>query len=345
MSNVQPVAGGRGRAGVLLLNLGTPSAPTAAAVRRYLAEFLWDPRVVEIPRPIWWLILNLVVLNVRPRRVAHAYRSIWTDEGSPLLAIARRQAAAVARKFGGADDALAVALGMRYGEPSTRAALEQLRSKDVRRLLVLPLYPQYSGATTGSAFDAVADTLKRWRWVPELRFVSDYHEDTGYVAALAASIREHRSAVHERRLLLFSFHGIPKRYSRRGDPYAEQCLSTARLVAAELGLGEGDWKVSFQSRFGREEWLRPYTDETLAQLPRQGLRSVDVVCPGFSADCLETLEEINVENRGRFIEAGGEAFHYIPCLNDDERHIAALGRIVAGQLAGWPEAALARAVQ
>lgn len=330
-----PTADTDGCVGVLLVNLGTPQAPTPAAVRRYLKEFLWDPRVVEIPRPLWWLILNLVVLNVRPRRVAEAYRSIWTDAGSPLMAITMRQVEGLAKMLAGGAQPVRVAGAMRYGEPSVASGLESLWADGARRMLILPLYPQYSGATTGSVFDALADSLKSWRWVPELRFVSDYHDHAAYITALAGKIRAARRGRGREHPLMFSFHGIPKRYQRRGDPYADQCLHTARRVAAELALAEEEWMVCFQSRFGREEWLQPYTDETLKALPAQGVRSVDVVCPGFAADCLETLEEMNIENRELFLEAGGEGFNYIPCLNDDAGHLEALGQIVAENVAGW----------
>ncbi len=335
MSLDPPAADRGGCPGVLLVNLGTPQAPTPAAVRRYLREFLWDPRVVEFPRPLWWLILNLVILNVRPRRVAEAYRSIWTDAGSPLMAITMRQVEGLAKVLAGGAQPVRVAGAMRYGEPSVASGLERLRADGARRMLILPLYPQYSGATTGSVFDALADSLKSWRWVPELRFVSDYHDHDAYIGALAEKIRASRTGRGREHPLMFSFHGIPKRYQRRGDPYADQCLHTARLVAAELALAEEEWMVCFQSRFGREEWLQPYTDETLKALPARGVRSVDVVCPGFAADCLETLEEMNMENRELFREAGGVGFNYIPCLNDDAGHLEALGRIVAENVAGW----------
>lgn len=325
------------RAGVLLTNLGTPDAPARREVRRYLKEFLWDPRVVELPRFPWWLILNLVILNVRPRRSAEAYGKIWTAEGSPLLVNTRRLAE---RVTGRSDERFArrpvVEVAMRYGQPSIASALRELHGQGVQRLLVVPLYPQYSGSTTGSTFDAVSEVLKGWRWVPELRFVNGYHDDKLYIDALAERVR--RAWAEQRsELLLMSFHGVPRRYLLEGDPYHCQCHATARLLAARLGLADDQWQVVFQSRFGREEWLRPYCDETLKSLPGRGVRSVDVVCPGFSVDCLETLEEIAMQNRGLFLGAGGESFQYIPCLNDEPAHVDLVLRLIERHTRGWPE--------
>ena len=324
--------------GVLVTNLGTPDAPEPGALRRYLKQFLWDPRVVEVPRPIWWMVLNGIILNVRPRRSARAYASVWTDEGSPLLVISKKQRDALQQALRErVSGPVEVALGMRYGSPSIEAGLEELRAAGATRILVLPLYPQYAGATTGSTFDAVADVLKEWRWVPELRFVNHYHDDPAYIEALAESVRGHWAQAPRGDLLVFSFHGIPKRYFLDGDPYFCHCQKTARLVAERLGIGEGEYRVTFQSRVGREEWLQPYTDETMKALPRAGVKRVDVICPGFSADCLETIEEIGEENRHYFMEAGGEQYHYIPALNDDTAHIEALAGLVQRQAAGWPE--------
>ena len=324
--------------GVLAANLGTPDAPTTAAVRRYLAEFLWDPRIIELPRPLWWLILHGVILRIRPRRSAEAYSQVWTDEGSPLLVWSQKQAAGLQKELSAAlPGPVHVALGMRYGQPSIESALDSLRAANVRRLLVLPLYPQYSATTTASTFDAVAAALSRWRWLPDLRMISDYHAEPGYIDALAASIREHWGAHGRSQHLVMSFHGLPHRYLEAGDPYHCYCHHTARLVAGTLGLGDDDWSVSFQSRVGREEWLRPYTDEHLKSLAANGLRQVDVVCPGFSADCLETLEEIAVENAGYFTGAGGERLSYIPALNARADHVSFLTQLVLKNLRGWPE--------
>jgi len=324
--------------GVLLVNLGTPAAPTVPAVRRYLAEFLWDPRVVELPRPIWWLILHGIILRVRPPRTAVAYQAVWTPEGSPLMVISKRQAAAMQRALTARFAApVTVVLGMRYGHPSIPEALAQLRAAHARRILVLPLYPQYSATTTASTFDAVTAELRTWRWLPEMRFVNHYHDDPGYIAALAASIRHHWAEHGEPDRLLFSFHGIPKDYFLNGDPYYCHCQKTARLVVDALALPKERWLLSFQSRFGLQEWLKPYTDETLKEWATTGVGSVHVISPGFAADCLETIEEISVENRDYFLEAGGKSYGYIPCLNDGPEHIAGLADLVIHHCAGWPE--------
>jgi ferrochelatase len=322
--------------GVLLANLGTPDAPTAPALRRYLAEFLWDPRVVEIPRWKWWLILNGIVLNTRPAKSAALYRRVWTDEGSPLLAITRRQAAAIETALRSEiGEAVHVAVAMRYGNPSVESGLDELRERGCRKILVLPAYPQYSAVTTGSTFDAVADVLKRWRWIPALRFVAHYHDHPRYVRALANSVRRTWETDGRPDKLILSFHGMPLRYLHAGDPYHCECHKTARLVTEELGLGADEWLVSFQSLFGKEEWLQPYTDETLARLASTGTRSVDVICPGFSADCLETIDEIGRENRHVFLEAGGERYRFIPCLNDEPDHVDALADVARRELSGW----------
>ncbi|HWQ93945.1 MAG TPA: ferrochelatase [Gammaproteobacteria bacterium] len=324
--------------GVLLTNLGTPDAPTPAALRRYLAEFLWDPRVVEAPRWLWWLALHGVILRIRPARSAHAYQKIWTAQGSPLLANSRSQAEAVKQALQARfDGRVVVALGMRYGTPSIREALEQLRAAQVRRILVFPLYPQYSASTTASTFDAVSQVLKTWRWLPELRMINHYHDDTGYISAVANSIREAWRNRPPAERLMFSFHGLPKRYLLQGDPYHCECHKTARLIAEQLNLPEDRWQVAFQSRFGREEWLKPYADHTLQEWAKAGVKSADVVCPGFSADCLETLEEVAMQNRDIFLNAGGESYHYIPALNDHPEHIKALVHLIELHTQGWPE--------
>ncbi len=332
--------------GVLLVNLGTPEAATTPGVRRYLKQFLSDPRVVEFPRIVWWFVLNLIILNVRPKRSAEAYNKVWTDAGSPIMVISQRQAAALAtelaRRF---QRPVCVDLGMTYGQPAVSAALERLNDRGARRILILPLYPQYSGTTTGSVFDSVADTLKTWRWVPELRFISGYHDHPRYIAALADKVRTHWSQSQRGERLLFSFHGIPQRYWQQGDPYHCQCQKTARLVAEALELDAEQWSVAFQSRFGREPWLQPYCDEVLKALPAEGVKNVDVICPGFAADCLETLEEIDQQNRQLFLQSGGERFQYIPCLNDDLSHIDMIADLVEANVSGWPECFVAPAEQ
>lgn len=324
-------------AGVLLVNLGTPDAPTPAAVRRYLAEFLWDSRVVEIPRLLWGLILHGVILRVRPAQSARKYQTIWTAEGSPLLAISRRQATAVAARLAERySGPVRVALGMRYGHPSIASALAELRAAGIRRLLVLPLYPQYAAATVASTFDAVAAELRGWRWLPELRLITHYHDDPEYLDALATNIRAARAEQAGERLL-FSFHGLPRHTLAAGDPYYCQCRKTARLLAERLGLRADEWALSFQSRFGRAEWLQPYTSVLLADWAKAGVKSVDVACPGFAADCLETLEEIAHENRRIFLNAGGERYRYLPALNDAPDHIRLLVNLIGRHAAGWPE--------
>ena len=327
--------GSASRIGVLVANLGTPDGPDASSVRRFLAEFLWDPRVVEAPRLIWWLALHGVILRIRPSKSAHAYQQIWTPEGSPLLvhssALTQRIKEALQPRWNAA-----VALGMSYGSPSIPQALEELRRQGAQRIVVLPLYPQYSGTTTASVFDRVTNQLQRWRWVPELRFINSYHDDAGYIDALAASIDQHWRT-HEKNHLLFSFHGIPKSYVDAGDPYYGESMKTARLVAERLSLGEKDWSVSFQSQVGRQEWLRPYTDERLLEFARSGPKRVTLVCPGFATDCLETLEEIALRNRQLFLEAGGEAYDYVPALNSSDAHVTTPTRVIERHMQGWDD--------
>ena len=327
------------RTGILITNLGTPDAPTPAAVRRYLGEFLWDPRVVEVPRPLWWLILHGVILRFRPARSAHAYGRVWTEQGSPLLVIARRQVAAIEAALRETElkDCM-VRLAMRYGTPSIPAALREMMAANVQRLLVFPLYPQYAAATTASTLDAVSDDLARWRYVPELRFINHYHDDEQYIRALADSVRAHQQQHGRPDRLVMSFHGIPKHYFLAGDPYFCQCQKTGRLLAEALGLADGSWTVSFQSRFGRREWLKPYTDHLLRDLGRGDTGHVQIICPGFSADCLETLEEIEILNKEIYLTAGGKLFSYIPALNDQPAHIDALVNIISRHCGGWDNA-------
>jgi protoporphyrin/coproporphyrin ferrochelatase len=328
---------GAERIGVLLVNLGTPDSPQVADVRRYLAEFLADPRVVEMARLPWWLILHGVILRTRPRRSAAAYAKVWGEQGSPLLAIGRRQAIAMqealAATLGGQ---VQVELAMRYGNPSLADALERLRQGGAGRVVVLPLYPQYAAATTASTFDGVSRVLRGWRWLPELHFITRYHDHPAYLDALAQSVRDHWAAHGEPERLLLSFHGIPKAYADGGDPYPQQCEATAQALMGRLGLPPERWLLSYQSRLGRAEWLRPYTDQTLEAWGKAGVGRVDVVCPGFAADCLETLEEIAQENRHLFQQAGGGEYHYIPALNDRPDHIAALAGLVLGRIGALP---------
>ena len=322
--------------GILVANLGTPDAPTASALRRYLRPFLSDPRVIELPRWRWLPILELFVLTTRPRKSALLYREVWTEGGSPLLHYTRVIADALETRLrAGLGEHVHTAVGMRYGDPSVAGALRHLAEKGCRRILVFPLYPHYSGTSGGSVFDAVFEELRRWRWVPELRTVSSYHDEPGYVAALAASIRERWDADGVPERLLLSFHGIPLRYFRAGDPYYCQCQKTGRLLRQALGWPEERTLVTFQSLFGREEWLQPYTAQTVRRLGAQGLERLDVACPGFAVDCLETLEEIDGQNRRFFVEAGGGELRYLPCLNDREDHLELLAGLARRHLAGW----------
>lgn len=315
--------------GILLVNLGTPEAPTTKAVRRYLREFLSDPRVVELPRCIWLPMLHGVILMRRPRQSARAYQRIWSADGSPLMVYSRRLAAGLERLLSDRYGArLQVVLAMRYGQPSIAQGLAALDAAQVRSIVVLPLYPQYSGATSGSIFDTVMRYYLGRRVVPQITYIHDYHDDPLYIEALAGCVerfwREHGRAG----VLLLSFHGVPAATRRKGDPYADQCHETARLLAQRLGLADDLWQIAFQSRFGRAEWLRPYCAELLAELPTRGHTTVDVLCPGFAADCLETLGEIAIENREIFLRAGGAEYRYIPCLNAQPAHVIALAGIL-----------------
>ncbi len=324
------------RTAVLLCNLGTPDAPDAPSVRRYLAQFLSDPRVVEIPRLVWLPILHGVILQVRPAKSAQKYKGIWLPEGSPLLVWTQRQAEQLGTALAARGHDVTVRCAMRYGNPGIASQLDALKAEGVSRILVLPAYPQYSGTTTASVCDAVYDWAARTRTIPELRFVQRYHDDAGYIAALAARIRAGWDEHGQPEQLVMSFHGVPERTLHLGDPYHCECHKTARLLAQALGLGADRYRVTFQSRFGKAKWLEPYTEPTLVALAQSGTRRVDVVCPGFTADCLETLEEINMEARDAFLQAGGKEFRYIPCLNDSPAWVDALCSIAADHLAGWP---------
>lgn len=317
------------KTGVLITNLGTPDAPTAPALRRYLAEFLSDPRVIEIPKLVWQGILHGIILRVRPKKSAEKYKTVWTEKGSPLLTISKQQAAAIQQQLG---SSVCVKLGMRYGNPSIASALREFQTLGIRNIIVLPLYPQYASPTTGSTFDAIANELKTWRWVPELHFINNYCDNPLYIDALANSIREHITAHGKPQKIVFSYHGMPKRNLDLGDPYFCFCQKTTRLIQEKLGLEKDDFITTFQSRFGYAEWLKPYTDETLQQLAKDGTHHVAIISPAFSADCLETLEELAVENRDIFMAAGGKTYHYIPALNDREDHILGLTAIIRDYL-------------
>ncbi|WP_353365368.1 ferrochelatase [Acidovorax sp. FG27] len=332
-----PASSGGPRTAILLCNLGTPDEPTAPALRRYLAQFLGDPRVVEIPRVAWLPILHGIILRIRPAKSAAKYASIWMPEGSPLAVWTARQAVMLRGWLGEAGLRVGVRHAMRYGNPSIASQLEALRDEGVDRVLVLPLYPQYSATTTASVVDDVTAWARRQRRFPELRFVNSYHDHPAYIDALAQSVRAHwaREGGPAEQLVM-SFHGIPERNVRLGDPYQAECLATARLLTQALGLAPHQFRVTFQSRFGKAKWLEPYTEPTLVAMAEAGTRSVDVMCPGFTGDCLETLEEINMEAREAFLHAGGQAFRYIPCMNDSGPWITALSQIAQQHLGGWP---------
>lgn len=325
--------------GVLLVNLGTPDAATPAAVRRYLKQFLSDPRVIELPRLIWLPILHGYILRTRPAKSAAAYSKIWADQGSPLLLHTMDIATAVQEQLSmRLSGAVNVEVGMSYGNPSIPVALQKMYDQCVRRIIVLPLYPQYSGTTTASVFDAVTREISRRRWVPELRFINHYHDAAGYISALAASIRDFWDLRGRGERLLMSFHGVPTRTLTSGDPYHCQCQKSARLLAEALELSDDEWHLSFQSRVGREKWLQPYTDQTLQQWGRDKVGNIDVVCPGFAVDCLETLEEIEITNAALFSSSGGGELRYIAALNARDDHVAFLSRSIERHIGGWPEA-------
>jgi ferrochelatase len=322
--------------GILLCNLGSPTAPKPSAVRAFLRRFLADPWVIDAPRLRWFAIRNLIVLPLRPRRLSRLYSGIWTADGSPLDITTRRQAHALQDLLEERLEAsIAVVVGMRYGRPSLPEGLHTLSQAGCERMLIMPLYPQYSGATTGSTLAVIADEFERWRDPPELRNVFSYHLHNGYIESLAASVRELWQTEGRAQRLLISFHGLPESYAERGDPYPLQCRATAGALASSLGLEGGQWSIAYQSRFGRELWLQPYLDEVLTEWGREGLDSVDVLCPGFAADCLETLEEVAVAGRRSFESAGGGRFRYIEALNDRPDHIGALAEIATENMRGW----------
>jgi protoporphyrin/coproporphyrin ferrochelatase len=327
---------GAERIGVLLVNTGTPDSLMVRDVRRYLAAFLSDPRVIELPRALWWPVLHGLILRTRPRRSARKYRRIWTAEGSPLLSISQRLRTELSGTL--AQRVLApfsLELAMLYSQPSVTAALGRLRESGAQRILVLPLFPQYCGASTGAVYDQVTAELRRWRWLPELRFVAEYHDHPGYIEALRATVEQHWQAHGRQSHVLMSFHGIPERYFHQGDPYFCKCQKTARLLADELMLREDEWSVSFQSRLGPTKWLQPYTIEIMQQLPKRGIDQLTVICPGFAIDCLETLEEIEMENQQVFLRSGGRQFNYVPALNARPEHARFLADLIAQHCQGW----------
>ena len=324
------------KTGVLLINLGTPEAPTKQALRVYLKEFLSDPRVVEIPRPIWWLILNAIILNTRPKKSAEKYAQIWTSEGSPLKVHTQRQTKLLEGYLRERiQSPYMVEYAMRYGKPSIADTLMRMKTQGCERILVVPLYPQYAASSTATAFDAVFKTLAQMRNMPAVRMVKHYHDHPKYIAALAQSVREYWMLKGRPDKLIISFHGVPRYTLDKGDPYHCECQKTGRLLTQALGLNESQYQITFQSRFGRAKWLQPYTAPTLEQLGKQGIKRVDVICPGFVSDCLETLEEIAMEGKASFLNAGGAEFHYIPSLNERSDWITALADIALENLTGW----------
>jgi protoporphyrin/coproporphyrin ferrochelatase len=324
------------RIGILLVNLGTPDSPSYFAVQRYLREFLGDRRVIETSRLIWSPILYGVVLPFRPLRTARNYQKIWMADGSPLAVYSKRLAIKVGAQLQSTlGDRVRIALGMTYGNPSIASAIQSLAEQNTRRLLVLPLFPQYCSSTTGSVFDRTSGALRRWRWLPEMRFVNDYYANPGYIDALSRRIEEHWTQAGERSHLLFSYHGIPADYVKHGDPYQTQAEATTRLVVSRLGLAAEEWSHCYQSRFGRVAWLQPYTDATIEALARRGMRRLTVVSPSFAVDCLETLEEVAIDYRDKFLQLGGERLTLVPALNDDDRHAEVLASLVRTQLQGW----------
>ena len=327
------------RTAVLWCNLGTPDAPEAGPLRRYLAEFLSDHRVIEIPKPIWWLILHGIILRTRPAKSAAKYASIWTKEGSPLRVWTSTQAKLIQGWLGERGHHVTVRYAMRYGQPSIANQLDALKAEGVQRILILPAYPQYSGTSSASVMDAVFAWGQTVRALPELRFVNRYHDDAGYIDAVAKQVEKHwltQGKLAQGDKLLMSFHGVPERTLHLGDPYHCECQKTARLLAERLGLKPEQWQISFQSRLGRAKWLEPYTEPSLIALGKSGIQRVDVVCPGFTSDCLETLEEIAMEGKHAFLSAGGKDFRYIPCVNDSPAFITALSELAQRHLAGWP---------
>lgn len=317
---------------IVLVNLGTPDEPTPAAIKRYLAEFLSDPRIIEAPKWYWYPILYGIILNTRPRKVAKAYAEVWTENGSPLLDYSLKLASKLDKKY---PNQITVTTAMRYGNPSMESVLNQLKKKNLKKLLVIPLFPQYSASTTASVIDKLSAIFGQWRVIPDFRVVTDYHANPYYTDAIASQLSEHWSTAGKPDKLMFSFHGLPQQYIDAGDVYQQQCLRTAEKIVEKFDLDENEWITCFQSRFGPKQWIQPYTDITLQKLASQGTKSVDIICPGFAVDCLETIEEINMQNRELFLNAGGSRFNYIPALNDSDAHITLLQQLISENAADW----------
>ena len=323
--------------GILITNLGTPDKPQRKELKIYLKEFLSDPRVIEVPKLIWQIILRAIILNLRPQKVAKLYKSIWQKEGGPLLTMLLKQKKGIEKILKKKKKNIKIEIGMRYGNPNIKLGLEKLRKHSCRKILILPLYPQYCAATTGSTFDKVTEILRKWRWIPEVRFINNYFEEPLYIDCLIESIKESRRKFGKPQKLIFSYHGIPKKYLLKGDPYYCFCQKTTRLVIEKMKLKKNDYLTTFQSRFGPDEWLQPYTDKTLEELPKKGIKKIQIISPGFSSDCLETLEELGVENKEIFISSGGESYNYIKCLNDKQQHLKMLSLLIMNHIKGWQQ--------
>ena len=328
--------GSKENVGVLITNLGTPDKPKTKELQIYLKEFLSDPRVIEVPKLFWQLILRTIILNLRPKKVAKLYKSIWKKEGGPLLVMLEKQKKGIVKILRNKKKNVKIEIGMRYGNPSIKLGLEKLRKQKCRRILILPLYPQYCAATTGSTFDKVTEVLRKWRWIPEVRFINNYFEEPLYLDCLIKSIKDSWQEFGKSQKLIFSYHGVPKKYLLKGDPYHCFCQKTTRLVVEKMKLKEKEYMTTFQSRFGPDEWLQPYTDKTLENLPSKNIKKIHIISPGFSSDCLETLEELEVENKEIFMSSGGKKFNYIKCLNDNPEHLNMLALLILNHLKGWP---------
>ena len=328
--------GSKEHVGVLITNLGTPDKPKTKELQTYLKEFLSDPRVIEVPKLFWQLILRTIILNLRPKKVAKLYKSIWKKEGGPLLVMLEKQKKGIVKILRNKKKNVKIEIGMRYGNPSIKLGLEKLRKQKCRRILILPLYPQYCAATTGSTFDKVTEVLRKWRWIPEVRFINNYFEEPLYLDCLIKSIKDSWQEFGKSQKLIFSYHGVPKKYLLKGDPYHCFCQKTTRLVVEKMKLKEKEYMTTFQSRFGPDEWLQPYTDKTLENLPSKNIKKIHIISPGFSSDCLETLEELEVENKEIFMSSGGKKFNYIKCLNDNPEHLNMLALLILNHLKGWP---------
>ena len=328
--------GSKENVGVLITNLGTPDKPKTKELQTYLKEFLSDPRVIEVPKLFWQLILRTIILNLRPKKVAKLYKSIWKKEGGPLLVMLEKQKKGIVKILRNKKKNVKIEIGMRYGNPSIKLGLEKLRKQKCRRILILPLYPQYCAATTGITFDKVTEVLRKWRWIPEVRFINNYFEEPLYLDCLIKSIKDSWQEFGKSQKLIFSYHGVPKKYLLKGDPYHCFCQKTTRLVVEKMKLKEKEYMTTFQSRFGPDEWLQPYTDKTLENLPSKNIKKIHIISPGFSSDCLETLEELEVENKEIFMSSGGKKFNYIKCLNDNPEHLNMLALLILNHLKGWP---------